>query len=611
MKVKISCELYIQYDEWLESVKATVDLVKDCLLDIDEEMELADSFTVSTCLDDNITVIYFPSVSNNYIRKMLIAKMASYSNIRVMDVYVDHDHHDGHDESIVYFEDSSENMLELEVEKLSIGKKVTYLFGENVDVHIEFINQNSEQYYLIKQEISQELLGEISSVSNIKSVDNLLSDYILFMMMPNIIYDKTDKVMYAYNKTHGWEPYDKNKLHFDISNTSKNLFANHDTVLSYLGSYSTRRDIVSDVHIKIMGLCAIEKMDTKNIIGMKNMLYNTESLTFEEFNPKYFLNCSTHIWYSDDTYYTDMLNGILELIFPQKGVRDVVLRWFGYAIEFGNPEKLLTIWHGPSGNNGKSWLQRLFKEALGDYCRNIPVSLLTNKRGTSNSATPDISMLENKLITFLQEPDYNEKIHSGKAKEYTGNDSVYTRDLYKSARNIDIWAKLVIVSNNKLETIGLDAAMKRRFMVIPFTSTFVSQHEYDQLESKEGYFVRKDLDGMCKKLAPSFMKLLIEQHKCYRARGLEVTQEIHDYTSNFILATNRTLKFIKTYIVKAPDQGVSLVSLYEHFKTWHKQWYPSKSLPSMEIFLDELAKDSYKIVEGSYIENVQCTYSGF
>jgi hypothetical protein len=116
---------------------------------------------------------------------------------------------------------------------------------------------------------------------------------------------------------------------------------------------------------------------------------------------------------------------------------------------------------------------------------------------------------------------------------------------------------------------------------------------------------------MCKKLAPSFMKLLIEQHRLYRARGLEVTQEIRDYTSNFILSTNRTLKFIKKYIIKAPDQGVSLVSLYEHFKTWHKQWYPSKSLPSMEIFLDELSKDSYKIIEGSYIENVHCTYNGF
>jgi hypothetical protein len=80
---------------------------------------------------------------------------------------------------------------------------------------------------------------------------------------------------------------------------------------------------------------------------------------------------------------------------------------------------------------------------------------------------------------------------------------------------------------------------------------------------------------------------------------------------NFILASNRTYKFINKYIIKAPKQGTSLVSLYELFKTWHKQWYPAKSLPSMEVFLDELVKESHEIIEGSYVENVSCTYSGF
>ena len=195
-------------------------------------------------------------------------------------------------------------------------------------------------------------------------MDNTLSDYILFMMMPNMIYDKSTKMMYTYSKEKGWEEYEKNKLHFDISNTSKNLFANYDTILSYMGPYRTRKDLVSDVHIKIMGLCAINKMDTKNIIGMKNGLYNTKELKFEEFNHKYFLNSSTNISYEHNIKRENqkMLMDILETIFPIKSIRDVVFRWFGYTIEFGNPEKFLTIWHGQSGNNGKSWLQRLYRE---------------------------------------------------------------------------------------------------------------------------------------------------------------------------------------------------------------------------------------------------------
>jgi P4 family phage/plasmid primase-like protien len=618
MKIKISCELYdLQYDDWLESVKKTVDVVRDCLLDADMDVDAASRFSVSTYLEDGApTIIYFPEIHNiAALKKIIKLRLTCYSNLHLLEIYLDHHHtEDSHDEHIVYFEDYPEEawVEELSIAELAIDHpRVAYLFGEDVSVHIDFLSHSQTQYHEMKKQVSRELLEELGGIKDIRTADNGLSDYILFMMMPNIVYDTTDKVMYAYNKDKGWEEYDKNKLHFDISNTSKNLFAGYDNILSYMGSYRTRKEIVSDVHIKIMALCAIEKMDTANIIGMKNGLYHTQKMVFEEFSPKYYLNCSTNLVYEQNVKKESykMLMDILGCIFPKESLRQFVFRWFGYSIEFGNPEKLLTIWHGASGNNGKSWLQRLYRETLGSYCYNLPVTLLTSKRGTSSAPSPEISRMENKLVVFLQEPDCYEKIHSGKAKEFTGNDSVYTRDLHKTPKNIDIWAKLVIVSNNKLETLGLDAAMKRRFLVIPFLSTFVSQREYD--ESKEYHFIRKDLDGLCKRLAPAFMKLLIEQHKLYRQDGLEVTDEIHDYTLNFILASNRTYKFINKYIVKAPNQGISLVSLYELFKTWHKQWYPAKSLPSMEVFLDELAKESHKIIEGSYIENVSCTYSGF
>lgn len=79
--------------------------------------------------------------------------------------------------------------------------------------------------------------------------------------------------------------------------------------------------------------------------------------------------------------------------------------------------------------------------------------------------------------TIKNEAASSERIHGGRAKELTGNGSVYTRNLYKEPRNIDVWAKIVIVSNNHLETIGLDPAMKRRLLVIPFESTSVTEDE--------------------------------------------------------------------------------------------------------------------------------------
>src|ERR1700682_6426551 len=125
MKVKISCELYdLEYDDWLESVKTTVDCIKDCLLDTDMDVELAHQFSVSTYLEDGITqptVIYFPEIRNvSALKKLVTMRMVCYSNIHLIEIYVDHEHEqDSHDEHIVYFEDYPEDQ---DVEDLAIGE---------------------------------------------------------------------------------------------------------------------------------------------------------------------------------------------------------------------------------------------------------------------------------------------------------------------------------------------------------------------------------------------------------------------------------------------------------------------------------------------------------
>jgi P4 family phage/plasmid primase-like protien len=437
--------------------------------------------------------------------------------------------------------------------------------------------------------------------------DNDISDCLLLNIMPNIVYNKAEDQMYSYTDSQGWSPYTRENLMYSISFTSRNF---DPLIHTYMGSYQIRNLLCSDIIMKIRNVCIVDSLTMKNAIGMKNGIYNVDKHIFEPFNQRYLLNTSTNIFYSDD--HSIVLNDILSTIFPSPEIRAFVFRWFGYTIEFGNPEKFLTIWHGPSGNNGKSWLQRLFRETMGDYCCNVPVSLLTSKRQASNAASPDISMLENKLITFLQEPETSERIHGGRAKELTGNDSVYTRNLYKSPRNIDIWAKLVIVSNNHLETIGLDAAMKRRILVIPFESTFVTEIEMEdrinRKASTKHYYIRKNIDKLCSSLAPAFMRLIVDQHRKYTEDGIFLSSLILDYTVEFILSTNRTLKFIRKYLSHLPGTSMSSEILYEQFKVWHKQWYPAKVIPNMEVFIDELIRECYEMKDGSYIEDVYSSY---
>ena len=53
-----------------------------------------------------------------------------------------------------------------------------------------------------------------------------------------------------------------------------------------------------------------------------------------------------------------------------------------------NRDEGFYIWTG-SGGNGKSKLIELAQMVLGEYACGLPVSLITSKRASSNSATPE------------------------------------------------------------------------------------------------------------------------------------------------------------------------------------------------------------------------------
>ena len=63
-------------------------------------------------------------------------------------------------------------------------------------------------------------------------------------------------------------------------------------------------------------------------------------------------------------------------------------------------------WTG-SGGNGKSKLLEMFLKAMGDYAKNLPVSLLTQKRNHSSAASPEVAQTVACRAVFFQEPDEN------------------------------------------------------------------------------------------------------------------------------------------------------------------------------------------------------------
>lgn len=565
-------EYNIYYDKWEQSLELLKDLLRDCYQDVGQR--------ISTCCNiytyhgHDLTYIDFYNISDDPKMLAIIKKRSiNYSEYNIVDSIT-------LDGQLVLVQDEEDESDDDENDETQLIEKV-------------------EQLAITKFE------GEVT--------DNDMSDYLLSTMENNIMYYEPEDKIYAYEEDRGWTSYSKDKLHAVISRNIPCFFSDP-YIVSLLGSFNKRSNVIADMYLKIKSFHSVNELNKWNLIGFKNGIYDNDACTFLPFSSFLHVTLSTQVSYVlTMNEQDDLLSSILEKIFPNPTVFVTVMRWFGYLLVSGNPEKYVTIWHGSTGNNGKSWIQRLIREAFGDYYATLPISLLTGKRSNSSNPTPELSCLENRLVVMLQEPDTTERMNGGRVKELTGNDSMYIRELYKSPRSIRIRAKVVVVANNRIETVGLDSAIRRRFFVIPFESTFVTARELEQRQSKNvdttNYHIRRNIDHLCKELAPAFIRIAISQHQLYMKHGMEVSDEFYKYTTDFIMANNKILRFIHRYLEQDVGERLLISTAYESFKTWYRELYPSMRPPDHDAFLDELDKESVKIVEDKYIDDYRCTYA--
>ena len=69
----------------------------------------------------------------------------------------------------------------------------------------------------------------------------------------------------------------------------------------------------------------------------------------------------------------------IEQILPVEEDRDNVISWFSQCLHGKVSDTRLQFWYGP-GSNGKKSLYNLFRATFGDYCCELPFSVLNKLR---------------------------------------------------------------------------------------------------------------------------------------------------------------------------------------------------------------------------------------
>lgn len=335
---------------------------------------------------------------------------------------------------------------------------------------------------------------------------------------------------------------------------------------SYGNSHADRKHFIHDVALHLYIDKFTNRLYKYSAINIYNISLDITNGKLREGSPADYTSLTTI--HSDPKFLPQVIN-ILKDIFPDRDVYDFALRYMGSLLIPGNKDKIFMIWSG-KGNNGKSILARLLELALNEYAIKLPTSTVTGKRISAGSATPEIAMLERRLVAFLQEPSDTEKINIGIVKELTGNDSIYVRDLYGNPRNIEMTAKLIYVANSIRSIDTTEGALWNRIVVMPFNTVFVNNPIFSHERLSD-----KHLFNKLHLYAPSIMHLLIIQAQLYLKHGLLESRTIRDTTNKARLDNNSVLEYINTDFSNKS---------YSNYLIYMKTTHPHGKIVTMEDY---------------------------
>jgi P4 family phage/plasmid primase-like protien len=273
-------------------------------------------------------------------------------------------------------------------------------------------------------------------------------------------------------------------------------------------------------------------------------------------------------------------------LFPAEDLREYVLTLAAGCLEGANKEQCFYIMTG-SGGNGKSKFVELMISVLGQYAGSLASTALTRKRPESGAANPDIMSIKGCRFVEMKEPDEGEPINSARMKQFSGEDLVEARGLFKDQEKFKITGKIFLACNRMPPIHSMDGGTWRRIRVIPFDSRFLPVGD-PMIDPARHIYPRDDMmDERLKSWRVPFLSLLVHYYETkYCPHGIKkvpsiVMQACENYKGNFDVFG----KFIKSRVRRVPghDDPPTYKQFWSAYKSWVQDNSTGKKLTESEL----------------------------
>jgi putative DNA primase/helicase len=232
---------------------------------------------------------------------------------------------------------------------------------------------------------------------------------------------------------------------------------------------------------------------------------------------------------------------------------EFVQRALGYCLTGDRREQKILFLHG-TGANGKSTLLDLVLWLAGTYALKLPAAALMQTK-TERHPT-ELAQLRGRRLAVSSELEEGQFWAESRIKELTGDELLTARFMRQDFFEFRQTHKHLIAGNYKPRLRGGDAALARRFVLVPFTATF------------EG--VRRDplLPAKLRAEAPAVLAWLIEGAAKWHDSGLLIPARVREASAEYMTANDDVGLWLEECCNLGPDYTDAAGELYAAFRQW-------------------------------------------
>lgn len=252
-------------------------------------------------------------------------------------------------------------------------------------------------------------------------------------------------------------------------------------------------------------------------------------------------------------------------------------RLCGYSLTGSIKEHSLHFFYG-TGANGKTTFVNTLSGILHDYCATSPIEMLM--ASPSDRHPTELARLRGCRLTVAVETEEGRHWAESRIKYLTGGESrISARFMHRDFFEFEPKFKLLVVGNNKPSLRSVDAAIRRRFHLVPFVVT-IPKGERDE-----------DLPEKLKAEWPGILQWMIDGCLEWRKQGLSPPAAVRNATEAYLLAEDSFAQWLEECTRRADWCFETTNDLYASYKAWSEK--AGERQPTMKKFSMTMEERGY------------------